>query len=170
MLDNNNAKAVALRMDFFPLDGVGIGAVGYYTVAQVRKKAADDRYEYDVRVEKAGFNFQVEYMRSRLANVPTTAKPEEYALAQGGYAMLAYKVFDDLQPVVRVSYLDPDTRRNLKPKAKISTELDEYWQYEAGLNWYVKKNEVKLQATVGRFEYQDKTPKNQVIVEAQLYY
>ena len=163
-LDNNNAKDVALRLDFFPFTGFGIGAVAYYTLAQVRDKAANDRYEADVHFEGYGLNVQAEYMRSHIAGT----KGGPYVEGHGGYAMAAFRIADVVQPVVRVSYLDPDIHSNLKPKT--ATDLDEYWQYEAGVNYFIKKNEVKLQATVGRFEYQDKTPTNQVIVEAQLWY
>jgi hypothetical protein len=161
-IDNNVAKDAALRLDLYPVDGVGVGAVAYYTLAQVRHKAANDRYEADVRVDLAGVTVQAEYIRSHIAKAGVIID------GQGAYALAAYRITEALQPVVRVSYLDPDKHTDVVPKTQ--ADLDEYWQYEAGLNYYLKKNEAKLQATYGRFEYDDKKPANQILVEVQVSY
>jgi len=167
-LDNNNGKDVALRLDLYPFEGVGVGAVGYYTVAKLRHKAANDRYEADIHVEHAGVFVQAEYMQSHLAAYTVTPGATGYLDARGAYAMAAYTIAEDYQPVIRISYLDPDTKTNLKPKA--STDLDEYWQYEVGFNYYVQKNTVKLQAAGSHIEYENKTSLNQIIVGAQIWY
>jgi hypothetical protein len=47
---------------------------------------------------------------------------------------------------------------------------DELWQIDAGLNWYISKNDVKLQVSYSRYQYDTRTPNNQLLVAAQVAY
>ena len=166
-LDGNNSKDVTLRLDVYPFAGLSLGAVAYRTVAQseqARRRAADDRYEADIRFESHGVLFQGELIRARTGNKKKVA----FSDSQGWYAMLGYTVLEGLQPVVRVSFFDPLLDEDLIPAT--ASDSDELTQYEAGLNYYLSKNEAKLQLAYARLEYDDKPAVNRVIVAAQLWY
>jgi hypothetical protein len=47
---------------------------------------------------------------------------------------------------------------------------DELWQIDAGLNWFLRGHEAKLQVSYSRFQYDERTPSNQVLVAAQVSY
>ncbi|MBN1960428.1 MAG: hypothetical protein JW841_05740 [Deltaproteobacteria bacterium] len=45
---------------------------------------------------------------------------------------------------------------------------DEFWHYDIGLNWYIQKNETKMQLNYYRFQYDDAEAEDQVILMAQV--
>jgi hypothetical protein len=70
--------------------------------------------------------------------------------------------------VVRVGYVDPDTNANVDPAMGGN---DERWHYDVGVNYYLKANEMKLQASYQRVQFETKTPNvNEFIVAAQVNY
>jgi hypothetical protein len=158
-LDSNNQKDVTLRLEAYPTDGLMIGAVGYLAVGE--RQAPDvftkDRAEADLRFERKGVLLQAEYIH--FWDKPAGAERTE---GHGSYAMLGYTFADVVQPVVRVGFLDKDI------DAAATLANDEVWVYEAGLNYYVKQNNMKLQASLSRFDWHEASPDTQGIFAAQV--
>jgi hypothetical protein len=163
-LDTNNGKDGALRLEAYPVEGLVIAAVGYSTLWNRKDVGTKDRWEIDARYENGPFLFQSEFIRGRDRGVGGSG-----VTAQGFYAALAYKLLEDrLQPAVRIGYFDPDAHQNLDPTK--SKGADEVWHYDFGLNYYISKNEAKLQLNYYRQQYQDKKANNEVILAAQVMY
>jgi hypothetical protein len=160
-LDSNNQKNLALRLEAYPVDGLLVGAVGYLAVGE--RQDADvftqDRAEADLRYEGNGLLLQAEYIHG-------WDKPVAAARTQGHgfYAALGYTLFDVVQPVVRVGFLDRNT------KAAPTRDSDEVWAYEAALNYYVKQHNMKLQASLSRFDGAKTAPDKQGILAAQVLF
>jgi hypothetical protein len=88
--------------------------------------------------------------------------------AHGVSFALAYLLLDDrLQPAVRIDYLDPDTDQDVDPTMDKDGK-DELVRIDTGVNWYLRKNEVKLQLNYSRFQYQDRDANDQVILASQV--
>jgi hypothetical protein len=88
--------------------------------------------------------------------------------AHGVSFALAYLHLDDrLQPAVRIDYLDPDTDQDVDPTMDKDGK-DELVRIDTGVNWYLRKNEVKLQLNYSRFQYQDRDANDQVILASQV--
>lgn len=77
---------------------------------------------------------------------------------------MAYTIADLVQPCARVGYFDPDMDQ------EGTGTSDELWQIDAGLNWFLRGHEAKLQVSYSRFQYDERTPSNQVLVAAQVSY
>lgn len=159
-LDNNGAKDVALRLEGYPVEGLVLGAVGYASTAEWSAARARARFEGDLRFERGPFLFQSELIRAH-----DVSADGEATNAQGFYAALAWTFFEMLQPCVRVGYLDPDAGANLDPAT--ANGKDELWHLDVGLNYYLRKHEAKLQLSYNRFQFEDATPNNELIVAAQ---
>lgn len=158
-LDSNNQKDVALRLEAYPFDGLMVGAVGYLAVGERQDSDVftKDRAEADLRLERKGVLLQAEYIR--FWDKPAGSDRTE---GHGSYAMLGYTFADVVQPVVRVGFLDKDV------DAAATSASDEVWAYEAGLNYYVRKHNAKLQASLSRFDWNEASPDTQGILAAQV--
>lgn len=168
-LDTNIQKDLALRLEVYPVEGLTIAGVTYNSVGVRDKAGTKDRFEGDVRYEHGPYLVQAEYLRAR-----DVAKDGADAVtAQGFYAAFGYMIKNkdlggDLQPVVRVGYVDPDTKVNVDPAMGGN---DERWHYDVGVNYYLKAHEMKLQASYQRVQFESKTPNvNEFIVAAQVNY
>jgi hypothetical protein len=167
-LDNNNQKDVALRLEAFPIKGMTIAGVTYDSIGYRQRKGTKDRWEADVRYETGPFLIQAEYIEAR-----DVKKDKDDAVgARGFYAAFAYTIKDkalhgELQPVVRVGYVDPNTAKNLDP---VADKDDELFHYDLGVNYYLKGHEMKLQGAYQRQQFDTKTANNQVILAAQVWY
>ena len=167
-LDGNNQKDVALRLEAYPVKGLTIAGVTYDSVGYRRRAGTKDRWEGDVRYESGPFLVQAEYIRGR-----DIAKDRADAVtAHGFYAAFGYTLKDkalhgELQPVVRVGYVDPDTSKDLDPTMGGSDEL---WHYDVGANYYLQSHEMKLQASYQRQQFQTKAAVNEIIIAAQVAY
>lgn len=160
-LDTNNAKDVALRIEGYPLTGLAIGAVGYATAGK-RRINAKDRVELDLRWENYGFLLQSEVIIANdLVNKTRTR-------SGGFYVAAAYTFKDTWQPIARIGHLDPNLKSNLDPTT--AKGRDELWHYDLGINYYVKKNQAKIQGVFQRWSYNDKKAENQFILATQLSY
>lgn len=159
-LDTNSAKDGALRLEVYPVKGLTVAGVVYASLWDRDSVGSKDRFEGDLRFEAGPFLFQGEYLRSK--DVGSAGGVN----GQGFYAAAGVTVLDKLQPVVRVGYMDPDTDSDLagvKPGDK-----DELWHIDAGLNYYLLKNEAKLQLNYSRSQYDDVPASNEVILAAQV--
>jgi len=158
-LDTNNAKDVALRLEAYPIDGLTLAAVGYASIGERLSPGTRDRWELDARYERGPLLFQSEYIHARDGGGPGWAE------AHGFYAAAGYMLTDKLQPVVRVGYVDPDLARDLDP---VADRIDEAWEFNAGLNYYVHKHEAKVQLAYQRVQFDTRAPLNEVILAAQV--
>jgi hypothetical protein len=167
-LDNNNQKDVALRLEAYPVKGLTIAGVTYDSIGYRQRGGTKDRWEGDLRYEGGPYLVQAEYIRSR-----DVAKDKADAVSgQGFYIVAGYTIKKvplplqgDLQPVVRVGYLDQDTSQDVP-----ATGPDELFHYDLGLNYYLRAHEMKLQASFQRQQFDDKPANNQLIVAAQVTY
>lgn len=166
--DNNNQKDVALRLEAYPTKGMTIAAVTYDSIGYRDRAGTKDRWEADVRYETGPFLVQAEYIRAR----DVMADGGDPINGQGVYGAIGLTIKGagqggELQPVVRVGYLDLDTGVDLDPSMGGNDELV---HYEVGANYYLKANEIKLQASYQRQQFDTKAPVNEIIVAAQIAY
>lgn len=159
-LDTNNDKDIALRLEGYPTPGLVIAGVVYASLGE-RNSYVKDRYEADVRFERGPFLLQAEYIRAH-----DMGKAAPATDAQGFYGALAWTLFDVLQPCLRVGYLDPDVRANVDPTT--AGGKDEVWHVDAGLNYYLRKNEAKVQLAYSRFQFDTRSANNEIILAGQV--
>jgi hypothetical protein len=157
--DTNNQKDVALRLEGYPIEGILIGAVGYAGIGERDEPTTKDRVEGDVRVELANALLQAEYIRAWDGPSDGTR-----VKGHGMYGALGYTFFDRLQPVVRIGYVDPD----LDGDAPEGNSSDEVVHYELGLNYYIQKQEAKLQLSYSLYDFEDTNTRGEAIFAAQV--
>lgn len=169
-LDTNIQKDLALRLEAYPVEGLTIAGVTYNSVGIRHRAGTKDRFEADVRYEHGPYLAQAEYIRAS-----DVAKDNVDAVsAHGFYAAFGYTIKNkdlggDLQPVVRVGYVDPDVDANVDPT--MGKGDDERWHYDVGVNYYLRAHEMKLQASYQRVQFESKTPNiNEIILAAQVSY
>ena len=176
--DNTNEKDASLRLEIYPIEGLTIAGATYDTVGDRDKAGTKDRWEGDLRYESGPFLFQSEFIHNRdvFADGGTPVD------GQGFYALLGYKFPEMgsghwkgvLQPVVRVGMYDPNVDVNLDPTMVAASNFggnDERFDYEFGVNYYLRNHEMKLQASYDRQQFDNsdaKAPVNEVIVAAQI--
>ncbi|HEY4175309.1 MAG TPA: porin [Kofleriaceae bacterium] len=167
-LDGNNQKDVAVRVEAYPVKGLTIAGVTYNSLFYREKEGTKDRYEADLRYEMGSFLFQGEFIRAH-----DVGAKDVKTNSQGFYAALAYTLKDpslhgDLQPVVRVGMLDPNVDKDVDPT--MAGGSDERWDYLVGLNYYLKGQEMKFQASYERQQFDDKVANNEIILAGQVWY
>jgi hypothetical protein len=155
--DFNNAKDVALRLEGYPVSGLVVAGVVYTSIGDRGEPGTKDRFEGDLRYESGPFLFQGEFIRAH--DVTSSGESE----GQGFYGALAFTFAEVLQPALRIGYLDTNVDADVAAGSK-----DERVQVDVGLNYYLLKQEAKLQLNYSRFEYDDETPNNEVIFAAQV--
>jgi len=160
-LDNDDSKDLALRLEAYPIDGLTLGAVGYASIGNRLSASTKDRWELDARYLKGPFTAQGEYIRARDGGGASEVD------SHGFYGEIAYKITDAFQPAVRVGYLDPNLARDLDPTVDNS---DEAWEFNAGVNYYLKGLQAKMQLGYTRIQYDVKAPVNQVILGTQVWF
>ena len=136
-LDTNNQKDLGLRLEAYPMPGITVAGVIYSSVGQRNRAGTKDRYEGDLRFEQFGALVQAEYIYGN--DISTDYGPS--VNSQGFYAAVGYTFFDQLQPIFRLGRYDSNTGR----------DGDQMWEYNVGLNWYIRKQESKLQLNYSRF-------------------
>jgi hypothetical protein len=182
--DANNQKDVEGRVEIYPVPGMTIAGAFYDSVGYRTKAGTKDRWEADFRYETGPFLIQSEFIRNR----DILADNGKALNSQGGYVALAYKFKGlgsgnwkgDIQPVVRVGYFDPNADVNVDPTATGANvnpvfpgTTDERFDYEFGLNYYLRGHEMKFQASYDRQQFDNSTAKpatNEVIVATQVWF
>jgi hypothetical protein len=155
-LDGNNAKDVGLRLEYYPVKGATIGGVGYATVGDRDESGAKDRWELDARYEKDELLVQAEGLVARDVNSSGVA-----INGQGAYLAAAWRDKSNVQPALRVGFLDPDT----------DTDDDQQVHIDVGVNYYLLDHQAKVQASYSRTQFGgDRTADNLVILAAQASY
>ena len=151
----DDAKDFGLRLEAYPIDGLVVAGVVYATMLD-RDVGKKDRFEGDLRYERGPFLLQSEFI----------AGNDNGTKGNGFYGALGWTFMGKLQPVVRVGMSDPDTNADVDPAA--AKNKDEAVIHEYGVNYYLQKNEAKLQLAGSRFEYDDRDPVTTVIAAAQV--
>jgi hypothetical protein len=161
-LDTNNGKDVGLRLEYYPVKGLTLAGVTYDSIGNRSDAGAKDRFEGDVRYERDGLLLQSEFIRARDRGKTAVTT------AQGFYGAVAYTLPNKLQPMLRVGYFDPDVKTNVDPATAAGS--DEVTQIDVGVNYLARSNEMKIQAVYSRFQFDQKTANNEVILAAQVAY
>jgi len=163
--DGNLQKDLALRLEAYPVDGLTLAAVTYGSVGQRDRAGTKDRWEADARYESGPLLFQAEAIVAR----DVAMDGADAVTGRGFYALAGYTLPDldstlhgDLQPVVRIGAFDPNT----------GMDDNALLHFDLGVNYYVVKHEMKVQAAYQRTELQDpmKSANNQFILAAQVMY
>jgi len=175
-LDTNKQKDLALRLEAYPIDGLMIGGSGYTSVGQRDKvTTTKDRLEADIKLELANVLLQAEYIHGwdGATNQPMKPRVE----SAGFYAVLGYTIAEKIQPLFRIGRFDSDVTQNLKggtsdgnpltPTVSAAPYKDEMMSYELGLNYYLKGNDAKQQASWSKFVFADQQNRGEVILAAQ---
>ncbi len=138
-LDSNDQKDLALRLELYPRKGVTAAVVGYTAVGQRDLANTKDRVEGDLKVDVESILVQAEYIHAWDVAADGRRVP-----GQGFYVLAGYTFFDQLQPVVRVGWLDPDSDNDEQGADAIDPN-DEHTVYELGMNYYLESHACKLQ-------------------------
>jgi hypothetical protein len=166
VLETVRSKDGTVRLEAYPVDGLTIALAGYSTLMYRKQSGSKDRLEADVRYEHGPILVQAEYIRG----IDKPVGGGSGLTGQGFYIAGGYYVLDNLQPVVRVGYVDPNTKANADPTMTKGLVMDEVVTYEVGVNYYISKQEAKLLLNYSRFQYQDAHPNNEVIAGAQVWF
>ncbi len=172
-LDSNAQKDGALRFELYPVDGLTVGLVGYAGLHNRATSATKDRLEADLKIDMSNFVFQAEYIHGW--DGPTNVKRLETA---GAYAAVGYTIMDKIQPMFRIGAFDSNVRADLKPAGLADRNntaalggtgflKDEVTTYEFGVNYYLRGNDAKLQASWSKYVFADQVNRGEVILAAQ---
>jgi hypothetical protein len=166
-LDSNAQKDAALRLEVYPIDGITVGVVGYAGLHNRATTATTkDRVEGDLKLDLANVLVQAEYIHGW--DGPTAVARNESA---GVYAALGYTFMDKVQPLFRIGRYDPNVRGNAKytigERGLSTTPDDELTSYEFDVNYFLRGNEAKLQASWSWFDFDQAKDLAQLIVAAQ---
>ena len=166
-LDSNAQKDAALRLEVYPIDGIMIGAVGYAGVHNRTTTASTkDRIEADFKLDMSNFVLQAEYIHGW--DGPTAVARKESA---GVYATVGYTFMDKVQPLFRIGHFDSDVRADLPgsgtERGSSAPFKDEMTSYELGLNYFIRGNDAKLQASWSKFVFPQEKNRGEVILAAQ---
>ncbi len=153
-LDKNNQKDAALRLEVYPMDGIMVGGVAYTSIGQRNLAGTKDRLEGDVRLSLHNVLLQAEYIWGR----DKLKDNFHFQRSHGMYGAVGYTLFDKLQPVFRVGFLDPN----------LSASNDRTTAYEGGVNYYFQGKQMKLQASFSVFHPQQGANSREGILAAQV--
>ena len=152
------------------MKGLTIAAVTYDSIGERDHAGTKDRWEGDVRYDANNFLLQAEFIAAQ----DKGADGGKFTKGHGFYALAAYsfpdidKTFHGvLQPAVRIGAFDSDTSKD--DDAMADTRQ---MQYAVGLNYYLLKHEMKLQAQYERaqFKLDGKPANNEILIGAQVTY
>ena len=162
-LDNDDQKDGALRVEAYPIEGLTLGAAGYFGINQRHASATKDRIEGDLKLDIAKVLVQAEYIRGW--DGATGSKDPARRVGDGFYAAAGYTIANKLQPIVRVGHLNPHVGAKV---ASPTAANDRVWSYEAGANYFVQGYDLELQLSGGVFDYQHLPSVYQGIFELQV--
>ena len=171
-LDSNAQKDGAVRLEYYPIEGVTIGGVGYAGLHnRATTTSTKDRLEADLKIDIANFLFQAEYIHGW--DGPTNAARLESA---GAYAAVGYTIAGKVQPLIRIGAFDSNVRKDLAPTGAAERNntqplaapfKDEVTTYEFGLNYFLRGNDAKLQASWSKLVFNDQINRGEFILSAQ---
>jgi hypothetical protein len=170
-IDTNLQKDLSVRLEVTPIEGVTVGTSGLTSLAQrTTQPTTRDIIEGFGRFNKYDVLVQGELIWGKVGSTSSNA---ERTKAAGRYVMLGYTIAKRLQPVFRLGYLNTDKTVNPADRnsyalyAPFSQQSDEVRSYEFGLNYYLKGNNLKLQAAYGYFDFDNVPTLQEFTVSAQ---
>jgi hypothetical protein len=134
--DNDRAKDLGLRLETYPITGLTIGGAAYGTVGAGPKDTVRQRVEGDLRLDMADLIVQGSYIHAWTG--PDARRLE----GQGVYGAVGYTIAQQLQPVVRVGYLDINTGDDMAPRTEAESGAQR--QLEIALNYLVQSFDAKI--------------------------
>jgi hypothetical protein len=155
-LDSNDQKDVTLRLEAYPIKDLTLAVVAYTSVGDRDLPGTKDRFEGDIKFEKSNFLLQAEAIRAW--DVTGTAAAHTKIEGQGFYVLAGYTFFDKLQPVVRIGSVDPEVGKDEHGSTTLDKN-DEVTAYELGVNYYLKKNDAKVQLSGSFFDPEQRVSK-----------
>jgi len=170
IVDNTMAKDITGRFEVYPIPGLILGLVAYSTVGEYTDYSFpwNERYEADLRFEKWGFLAQAEYIYSHQR--AQTSGLSTYG--NGFYAAFAYKFLEKYQFAFRFGQTNVDTQGVMTPSMPGYMPFVTY--LEGAFNYYILKDNVKIQSSYSRFDYGNVSPNfptdNRVLISTQLCY
>jgi len=167
-IDSNTQKDLALRVEVYPIDGIMIGGAAYTGVTSRDTSPTKDRVEADFKLDLANVLLQAEYIHGwDGATGQATARTE----SAGFYATVGYTIAEKIQPLFRIGRFDSDVTKDLpgdpKQRGSAAPFADEMMSYELGLNYYLRGDNAKLQASWSKFVFPDQNNRGEVIIAAQ---
>jgi hypothetical protein len=163
LVDGNNAKDAALRLELYPSKGVTFALASYDTVGERNLVGTRDRWEADLRLERGALLLHGELIRARDRVAPGEAGVVH---SWGATAAAAYTFAERIQAALRYSRLDPRLGQDLDPAA--SNGADEVDAVEAGVNYLFSKHRAKLQLAWTALIYDQRPETHQVVLSAQV--
>jgi len=181
VLDTNNQKEVALRLEAYPAEGLLVGLVVDSTVGAAHQVGRRFRAEADLRYERGPFVIQGEFIRGQdhINPIKGVTGADGIVNSYGYYVAAGYTISEVVQPVVRFGHYEPNMGRTFHPGSmapgtspKAAPTVASNWGgadvYEIGLNWFIHDNEAKVQASYSMFDWTDVRAEHQIIVSNQL--
>jgi hypothetical protein len=173
-LDSNAQKDIALRLEAYPIEGITLGAVGYTSVHNRTTTATTkDRLEGDLKLDLANFLVQAEYIHGwdGATAAPAAGAPSTRQEGAGIYTVVGYTVLDKVQPLFRIGRYSPNLNHNVTyavgERGLTTTPDDELTSYEIGLNYFIRGNDAKLQASWSLFDFDHAKEREEFILSAQ---
>ncbi|HEY3451088.1 MAG TPA: porin [Myxococcales bacterium] len=181
ILDTNNQKEMAVRLEAYPVAGMLVGLVIDSTVGSANMVGRRFRAELDLRYERGPLILQGEFIRGQdhLAPIKNVTGDDGLVNSYGYYVGAGFTIADVIQPVIRFGHYDPNMGHSFsaatmpagtspKAAATVASNWGGADVYEIGLNWFIFKNEAKIQASYSMFDWTDVRAEHQIIVSNQL--
>jgi hypothetical protein len=175
-IDTNKQKDLVVRLEATPITGLVLTTAGLTSIGQrSAQPTTKDRVEVAGKLDKFGLLVQGELLWgiSGATGNDAQGRALERTKAAGRYAAVGYTFAKKLQPIVRLGYLNTDktVTRGVASSYALYTPFgvatDEVRSYEAGLNYYLQGNELKLQACYGYYDFDDIPALQEFTVVAQ---
>lgn len=152
-VDSNKQKDLALRLEFYPIEGLYVGGAGVFSVGQ-RKTQSTTRevIEVDAGYDKDGVLVRGEMIWGKKGATDDAERPT----SRGMNLTAAYTIAKKFQPAFRVGVLDIDqTIDPAKPlplESKFGLKTDQVRSYEVTFNYLLSGKNAKLSASYGYYD------------------
>jgi len=125
-LDVNNQKDLAMRIEVFPVKGLMLGAMSYFTLREGFKALpkAKDRFEFDVRLDYKPLLFLAEYLYARDYN----EKKKKMTASQGAYGQILAKMPLGFGIAGRFGWMTLD----------MDSSTSKLWEAAGGIHYYLE--------------------------------
>lgn len=153
--DQDNEKDVGVRLEGYPIDGLTVAAVGYTTLG-ARDEIVRDRLEADLKYDAHNVILQAEYIHA------WDGEEANRLEGRGAYGAIGYTLFEKLQPVVRIGFLDTNLDQEEETDSTGGTH------YEATLNYYLQGKEARFSLATAVLDRPDQPNLTEVFFLTQL--
>ncbi|MGC4064360.1 MAG: porin [Polyangiaceae bacterium] len=175
-IDNNKQKELALRLEFYPIDGLFVGGAGLASVGQRdTQRSTREVVEVDAGYDKDGVLLRGEMLWGKKG--PSNDNVDRVS-SRGMSVTAAYTIAKTIQPAFRFGLLDVDQEldpADLPLVAKFGFKTDTVRSYEFGLNYFIEGKNAKIMAAYGYLDFDSVpnvtfNPRHQVTLAAQFAY